>query len=436
MNLTAGAAEADITPPLGVHLCGFAYRPNPCTSIYDRLKARALVLSDGVTHLAIVAADLIGLDFDLVRLIRRRVRAESAIPSLALMLSCTHTHGGPVTRQFNAMGPRDPAYIAFLVATMAHLVRRACSNVWPATISAGRAPLQLGVNRREIRTNGDCVIGHNPAGPVDQSVRVVTLRDGAGRLRIVLFSHTCHPTTLGGDNLAVTADFCGAACERIRAETNGTVVPFFLQGCCADINPFPRGEFAHSQTAGESLAAAVLAAAETAEPLAGHNALSAETSVVSLPTVPMGRAQAEVELAHWSKVRRSAEGKAEAQHADGMLRYYRMERAAKAAPVQFEIQRLGLGGADLVGFPAEMFVSYGNELSTLTPRPCLALGCVNGVHGYVPTAAAFEKGGYEVDIAHRYYHAHRLTPECEKIIRRATSELLGLDHRTPTSLPD
>ena len=60
-NLEAGVARADITPPVGVHLCGFAARKGPSRGVQDRLEAKALFLDDGCKSFAIVTADIIGL---------------------------------------------------------------------------------------------------------------------------------------------------------------------------------------------------------------------------------------------------------------------------------------------------------------------------------------------------------------------------------------
>src|SRR5206468_1717248 len=95
MPLYAGVCETDITPPLGVWMCGYAFRPTGCTAIHDRLYARALVLNDGHAAIAILSMDLLGLDFDLVDAVRAGIERETGIPQAGIMLAATHTHGGP-----------------------------------------------------------------------------------------------------------------------------------------------------------------------------------------------------------------------------------------------------------------------------------------------------------------------------------------------------
>jgi hypothetical protein len=91
------------------------------------------------------------------------------------------------------------------------------------------------------------------------------------------------------------------------------------------------------------------------------------------------------------------------------------------------LQRLTIGGAHLIGMPAEMLVQYGLDFERQSPSPAMALGYTNGVHNYVPTAADYALGGYEVEAAHVYYNTLMFTDACEKRIRSAVYELLGLE---------
>ena len=59
-DLQAGAAQVGVTPPLGIHLAG-SFEVRPAEDVHDPLYAKAVVLSDGDTHLALVLLDLIML---------------------------------------------------------------------------------------------------------------------------------------------------------------------------------------------------------------------------------------------------------------------------------------------------------------------------------------------------------------------------------------
>src|SRR5688572_17348525 len=56
----AGADRADITPELGILIVG-SFNPTPATDVHDPLYARTLVLDDGMTRIAFVIVDSVGL---------------------------------------------------------------------------------------------------------------------------------------------------------------------------------------------------------------------------------------------------------------------------------------------------------------------------------------------------------------------------------------
>jgi hypothetical protein len=275
-------------------------------------------------------------------------------------------------------------------------------------------------------------------------VDVLAVRDSRGQPFALLFAHACHPTTLGGENLQITADFCGYACDYVRSETDETVLPLFLQGCAGNINPEPRSTFDDAQRHGIDLGAAALEALSDAEPLRSTELDFAETTIrlPLLPPPPLD--QCEKNVAEWTEkaeAERTAGHQGRILHAAGLRDFAEYERqiAAQDSPTletPFTLQRLTLGETQLLGMPAEMFVQYGLDFDRQASDPVFALAYVNGVHGYVPTAADYPYGGYEVDGAHRYYGTLMFTPDCERLIREAGYRLLGIEHPdwTPYSI--
>lgn len=437
MPLYAGVCETDITPPLGIGMAGYAMRPSGCTSVHDPLYARACVLASGSGTVAILSMDLIGLDFDLVDVVRRVVQERTGIPSHAVLLNASHTHAGPASRVFNAMGPRDEPYIDLLCRKLAGIVQQAMNEMRAATLGFGSVPLQIGINRRESTTRGT-VLGRNYGGPTCPSLDLVALLDSRGEPFAALFSHACHPTTVGGENLAISAEWCGVACDLVKQEMGGGVTPLFLQGCCGDINPHPRGRWSDVEAHGRAAGLAALEALEEAASarLSQCERIEADEVIADLPVrPPRSEAEARSSVEEWSEKleeeRSAGSHESKVLWAEGLLRFHQMElEAAQSpdapAPIRFAIQRLRLGEAQFVGFPGEMFVAYQNDLRKQAPGPLLALGYTNGIHGYVPTAAAYLLGGYEVDFANRFYHHLMFAPECERLVREKAYELAGV----------
>lgn len=184
-TLRAGAARAVVTPPLGVSLAG-SYHDRRAVGLHDDLYARAFVVDDGHTQLAVVSCDLIGVRASTVAGARRIVQERCGIPPDNVLIAATHNHSGPLTRELGAggmVGENDEPYLTLLERQIASAVESALSRCAPA-----RLRLTLGeergvaFNRRffmrdgPVRTNPgkgnpDIV---EPAGPFDPRLWTLT----------------------------------------------------------------------------------------------------------------------------------------------------------------------------------------------------------------------------------------------------------------------
>lgn len=434
MALKAAVCETNITPPVGVWLAGFAGRSSGCIGIHDELHARALVLDDGLSLACIVSMDLIALDFDLVEMIRDGISRKVGIPPERILLNCSHTHSGPGTRTFRTMGERDELYCNIMARKLVGAVQQAADMLEPVNLRWGRAPAQIGINRRE-RRGEQTFIGQNPKGFVQPYVDVLRVDREDGNPLAVLFAYATHPVVLGGQNLWVTADYPGAACDFLRRVGMGT--PMFLQGCAGNINPVhTAATFAHARKLGEILGAAVVVASHLSEPVDGVP-ISGTLRAVQIPYVFPSPEEAQQHLRQAEEELRRAEEEGASLGAlmwkRDMLRWAQdlvlaVERG-EPKTMPFEIQCLRLGDIRLLAFPAEMFVQYALDFERQSPtKPTIALGYSNGCWGYIPTAADYAIGGYEVDMAYRYYGTLMVSSDCERLIREEVYGLLDVPH--------
>lgn len=90
--MLAGTSEAKVTPPIGAPLLGCLQRTN---GVHDDLFVRAMVLGDGSQRVALVCADLIGMDFALADEIRTTIQQRTGISNT--LLNCSHTDSAPFT---------------------------------------------------------------------------------------------------------------------------------------------------------------------------------------------------------------------------------------------------------------------------------------------------------------------------------------------------
>jgi len=380
-GLRAGAARANITPPVGCYLAGYgdpqtvrpavthddriAYpgpRTQPSTGINDDLYAKVLVLDDGATQMALVTLDLIGMDEDLVAQVRAAIQRATDIPAGSVLVAASHTHAGPFTAGMAA----DPDYLGQLRKKIAGAASVATRTMTPATLRFGWGEAGIGINRRVVTPEG-AFMRPNPAGPVDRRVGVLRVDTVEGHPLAVLVHYTCHPNVFRHENLQISADYVGAVLGLVEQVYAGSTA-LFLQGCCGNIRPnlvgddgdFRSGSEADRQRLGRILGAAAIKAAEEATPTSLAR-LSVSTRRILLPV---------------------AEG-----HQD---------KAQGRAAVEAEMQGMALGPLLIVTIPGEPFVEIGQRIRQTVGDPVLVAGYANGDLGYLPTAQAYTEGGYEV----------------------------------------
>jgi hypothetical protein len=452
MSLFAGVCETNITPPPGVWMGGYAGRPTGAVGVHDELYGHALALDNGHQRVVLVAADLIALDFETALRVREQIARQTGTTPSAVLLHCTHTHGGPYTGIFRCMGPRDAAYLDVLERKLVGVALQAANRLQPAHLLYGEAPAQIGVNRRKSGPEGRITLGVDYAGPVAPQVQTLCVNGADGHAFALLFCHACHPTTVGNENLHFTADWPGAAVAhlktRFRAESPDSgirpdALPIFLQGCCGDINPYPRGTWEDVAAHGRAIADAAHTARWNAHGRLDDH-LEAEEETLELPLLPPPEpAECDRLIAEWS-ARLEQDRAAGARYDrilldEGDLAWATESRAIPPAGIPavqpFTIQRLTLGGVHLLGFPAEMFVQYQRDFAAQSREPVLALGYTNGCWNYVPTAAEYTRGGYEVEEAFKYYGLRMFAPDCEPLLRRSVYRLLRIEDPDLTPYP-
>ena len=425
MTLHFGAAAADITPPVGIAMGGYWGRRSGATHIRDRLMAKALVCGCGAARVALVAVDLVGLDADAVQAIRERVKCATGIEGAAIMVCASHTHAGPLTFPFRGMGRIDSGYLEQVVDAVVEAAVTAAADSRPGRLYYARPQVQIGINRREPHPQGTR-IGQNPAGPVAPYAHVLRFvaADGTGA---TLFNHACHPVVLGHDNLQISSDFAGVAARYIEEQTGDQAL--FVNGACGDINPrITNGSFADVESLGQELGRAVLEGRDAAVPVE-VSALRWAHERLDLPLRPLPpRWRAEVEKLKWHLRARLAGGsevsKAQLEWAMAMSKW--VQAGAGHARVQpFEMQVLALGELVLLGMEGELFARYQLDLEA-AHGPAVLCGFANGCIGYVPTADEYVRGGYEIDIAYKFYPSvQMIAPASESLIRQRAAALIA-----------
>ncbi len=431
----AGIARVDITPPLGVWMAGFGFRTKGAETVHDPLYATALVISDGTQEIAIISSDLLSLDAPDAQHVRALTASLTGIDPAGIMVHTTHTHSGPLTSNMR-FGRRDAAYESVLFRQMASAAALAQQRLQPVRLTYGTAPATIGINRREVNRTQP-VIGDNPDGQVDNQVAVIGIYPpGTGRMPLGIVVRTAtHPVVFGAYHLS--RDFPGYGAAHLEAAFPGSIY-MHLTGTAGDVNPVrmrtEKNRPLLASQLGEMLAGAALQALAAAEELPVRPLVAAQQQV-SMPLLPLPPA-AELERMYAETRERivSSGVNVEARLAvDGVLSWAEEAlavkkqepgSAAEQASFTAELQALVIGDLTLTGLPFETFTDYQYKASEMAPTlRQLVIGYANGDFGYLPTAAAFPEGGYEVQSAFRYYGLQQLAPAAPAVVLQGLAEL-------------
>jgi len=394
-----GTARVDITPPLGCPMDGFEARTTGATGVHDPLHVRVLAGegNDG-TLVAMVVAELLQIDPGVQALAAEQIRQSTGISRDRLQLIGTHTHSGPVAAPGSDVERMIASRIAGAVAV-------ACAARQEASVAVGVGTVTgIGANRRP------------GGGPVDDRVTVVRFDNAGGWPIATLVNYGCHPTTLGPNNTLYSADYPGVVCRELEASIGGLAV--FTTGPQGDVNPggySPEGSmvgvvvpwrtFESAERYGQALAATVheVHAALRPQPAERVWATSEviELTRKRLPEPAAARRAADLAVAAAAAVQAADLSADATYHALVGAAYAELVAGQAAAddrdrPVEVRLSGLGFGPFTQVGVQGELFVALGQRIREQLggATTCIAALC-DGTIGYIPTADAFEQGGYE-----------------------------------------
>jgi neutral ceramidase len=439
LQFYAGISQVVITPPAGTYMV--EPRGKLSTGTHDDLYAKAVALGDGKNTFVIVSFDLIGFTDLLVNSIRKAVFDSTGIKAGQLMLACTHTHNSPNT--FDVMhalpenlvegkSDRDIHWENSMIATTAGAVKNAIRNLKKVSIAQGKSPVQVGFNRR-LNQTGNATMKPNPNGPALKDADVVFIKDDKSEIG-VLFSYAAHPVSVHANSTEFTADYPGYAARYIQSRFPGSIA-VFLQGCGANLNSTLRGGFEAAESDGNKLGEAVIDIEADAKTLKPSRILNGERDFY-LPYMDIDTETAEL------VIKRIDESLKTMQEADTAfkrnmsqmdmtnwakkLKYFAENRATHPG-LPFKAQAVALGKQlAIIAFPDEMFVDYALYIKEHSPfEQTIVLGFTNGDRAYIPSAEAFYLGGYEPFGAQQVYGQPYLTPECDKLIKAKSMELLN-----------
>jgi hypothetical protein len=394
-----GVARVNITPDKPLWMAGYGARDRPAEGKLTDLWGKAIVLQDGDGDRAVlVTMDLVGMDRDLSQAICRDLEKEHALARHQIALCFSHTHTGPVVGKnlapmhYSVVDAQQQKlideYAAQLKAGISRAVGEAIGDLKPCQLTWGSGTATFATNRRNNREGDVPALRAEGAirGPSDHDVPVLAVRDGAGKLKAVVFGYACHSTVLSFQQWS--GDYPGFAQADLEARHPGCLA-FFWSGCGADQNPLPRRTVELAEHYGRRLALAVDSVLLTNRMSPVADVLTTRYREIDLPLDQLPTRE-EVERDSRSKERFVA------SRARNFLQQIDSGKPLSPTyPYPISAWRLGeeiqfiiLGGEVVVDFALRL-------KAELSGTRTWVAGYSNDVMAYIPSRRVLDEGGYE-----------------------------------------
>jgi neutral ceramidase len=437
-QLLAGIGRTIITPPVGIGMAGYNARIDPSVGVESVLTATAVVFSDGISLIPIIAIDTLMFLSPTANRVRSRIADCLEIPVDQVLLNYSHTHSGPLIPDWLEIHPEQKtlqeSYQANLENLLVGCVKTAKVNLRPVRITAGSGQVKIGINRREWY-KGRLIIGENPEGITDPAVEVIRVDNLDGSPLVVLFKYACHPCTMGPHSLFLSPDYPGVA-RRMVEKITGVEAAVFLQGTAGNVNPITgigagplQSDIEQMTRLGGMLGSEVIKVFYSLRTntrrgerrfwesisIQSHwpfesiqdyqpQTLAVRTIKLSLPLQRLPDMKSAKASAKAFRIRLDAsrssgapKGKIEVDSllckwADGVVE--EVAKGDQERKVEMFVQAIRIGDVALVGVPGEPFSELGLEVKQKSPfANTIFLGYTNGWLGYFPTAEAFPVDG-------------------------------------------
>jgi neutral ceramidase len=431
--MRAGFAKVCITPPTGTVMEGYGARDTRGGSqgVLDDLFARALYLNDGRRAAMILAFDVCFFEPETVAELKANVSDRTGLPPEFILLNTSHTHSGPRLTHWYGIEP-DQNYIRSLIGKAGEVASEAQLAARDAALHAGMGRTALPVSRRIVGNDGRARWGASPHGRVCDALPVCVVRNGDGGTMSILFSVSCHPSTI--NSWEISADYPGAACRALNEHWN-TQGAMFLQGAGGDAKPcttavmndqWRRGAPDDVVAAGEQVAGEV-------DDVIRRGLIPIEPELRACKTEwrwPMQSAPSRSDL---EAVRNDPKANVQRrQWAAKMLRVLDGEgRFQDHAVIGMHFLQLGRP-LRFVGVEGEAVAELGLDMLRAFPEGVtFPMGYTNSTLLYLPADHMFAEGGYEVESYWEYGYPAPLAPgglaslasAIARVARESTSQI-------------
>lgn len=291
-SLQVGWAKVNITPTTPTPTAGYGNRRGkPYTAIHDSVYVRAMVIGNGKTQAAIVAADLLIIPPTVIALLKPRLNQES-IPFEQVYFGATHSHnsvggwGTGVSSLFFS-GKYEEATVQRLADAIFNAITTARQQLEPAKLTYMESLDSLDIKNRLVGTEGE----------IDPEIRSAAFVTASGR-KAILSSYAAHSTVIGSRNIVLSRDYPGVLVDSL--EKGHFNFAMYIAGAVGSMAPVEAGtdDFDEMKNQAAGVQHAILSDKAVKEPAA-----SALIESITLPLPlrePTPRLTMDIALRSWA----------------------------------------------------------------------------------------------------------------------------------------
>jgi len=448
-TLRAGAAEVDITPQPGIQLAGDIGRPRRVETVADPLFAKALIVESAECRICLLSLDVCVVTELWAKEIRRRAAQQFDLDPAAVMVHALQNHSAPsmghaaiddaseiIPTELSWLRGGDDVYSAWAIERILEAIELAHAALEPVEVGAASGiEGRVAFNRRVVLRDGSALTNPPLAdpriryveGPVDPELGVVCVRNEASEIIAAVLHHTCHPT-YGYPTRSVSADWPGVWSDGIREMCGPGCVPLVINGCCGNIlhvdyiDPsYVSDKQRHGRLLTETTAKVMEQVIYSKQAVLDYKsehlmlpkrqfdaqAVQAARDLLAKHPTPLWL-EADPTAVSWDWI-----------YAASLADTY--ERSLDEPFYDYEVQVFRIGDIAIVGVDGEPFVEAQLRIKLESPAyPTYLAHMSNSCAGYVPTAEALERGGYET----RAGNWSKLAPQALDMIVEGTTKLL------------
>ncbi len=411
----AGAAIVDVTPEKLPVIVNGGMTSRSIEKIKTKVFARAIVMADQQSQVAIVVVDSCMIGRALLDDIKSLARIKTGIPTDRILISATHAHSAPSAMA--CLGTdADENYLPLLRERIVSAIAEAQKRLQPAEIGFGRTdapeftalrqwirrpdkidldPFGNPTVRANMHAGADWNVAVGEAGPEDPELSLIGIRSRDGRPLAVLANFSMH---YFGDS-DISSDYFGLFCNGFATRlgfdpSKDDFVGIMSHGCSGDIwrRDYTRPDAWDPNLSIERYAEGLL---DLAVPVWKSMQFASDASIAMAETrLPMRYRVPNKQTLEWAQRVVDAMGNRLPKDTSEV---YAREQIYLHEMQQTEVvvQALKIGDIAIATTPNETYAITGLKIKAASPlTQTMVIELANGGDGYIPPTEQHAFGGY------------------------------------------